>query len=149
VWIERRTHRHDVLAHLADQLAARDDGAAHHVAVARGVLRQAMQENVDVVGAVVMKAGKGIVEHRERAGAPRMRGQMFDVGNFGDGIGGTLEHHQAGGSVAQHPFYAAKVLDGQQGVSDAELRQKMLHDVASRTIRLDEGENVIAPLTQR
>jgi hypothetical protein len=30
----------------------------------------------------------------------------------------------------------------------AELCQHMLHDVASRTVRLDEGENVIALLAQ-
>src|SRR6266851_8306607 len=67
VRIERRSHGHDVLAHLRNQLAARNDCAAHHIAVARGVLRQAMQENVDVVGAVVVKTRKCIVEDGESA----------------------------------------------------------------------------------
>ncbi len=97
---------------------------------------------------MVVKARKGIIEHRESARAPRMRRQMFDVGDFGDRVGGTFEHHQAGRGMAQHPFYAFKVLDRQQGMSDTELREKMLHDVARRAIRLDEGENVIALLAQ-
>src|ERR1700719_2736786 len=107
---------------------------AHPIAVARGVLRQAMQENVDVVGAVVVKARKRIVENRESASAPRMRRQVFDVGDFGDRVGGTFEHHQAGRRPAQYPFYAVEVLDRQQGMSDPELRHEMLHDVARRAI---------------
>jgi hypothetical protein len=74
---------------------------------------------------------------------------MFDVGDFGDRIGGTFEHHQAGRHVVQNPFDALEVLDRHQCVGDAELRQKMLHDVARRAVRLDEGENVIALLAER
>ena len=52
------------------------------------------------------------------------------------------------GISLQHALDALEILDRQQGMRDAELRQQMLHDVARGTVRLDEGENVIALLAQ-
>ncbi len=147
--IQGRAHGYDVLAHGPDQFAARDDGAAHDIAVSGGVFRQAVQKDVDVVGAMVVKAREGIIEHGEGAGAARMAGQMADIGDLRHRIGGAFEHHQPGRPIAQHALDALEILDGQQRVGDPVLREKMLHDVARRPIGLDEGEDVIALLAQR
>ena len=106
---------------------ARDDRAAHHIAVARGVLGQAVQKDIDVVSAVVVKAGKGVVEHRQSAGAPRMRGQVLDVGDLGDRIGGTFEHHQARRHLAQHPLDAGA---GPRSTAGCESRRTSRADAA-------------------
>ena len=59
-----------------------------------GVLGQAVQEDIDVVAAVVVKAGKGVVHHGQSSCRARVQGQMLDVRDLGDGIRGTLEDHQ-------------------------------------------------------
>jgi hypothetical protein len=97
---------------------------------------------------MIVKARKGVVEHRQSAGAPRVTRQMFDIGDLRHRIGRALEYHQPGGPVAQHALDACEILDRQQGVRDAVLRQQMLHDVAGGAVGFDEGENVIALFAQ-
>jgi hypothetical protein len=74
---------------------------------------------------------------------------MLDVGDLGDRIGRAFEQHQASRFVAQHALDARAILDRQQRMRDAELREQMLHEIARRPVRLDEGEHVIALLAQR
>src|SRR5208337_481952 len=77
--VERRTHGDHILAHRGYQVTVRDNGAAHDIAMTGCELRQAVQKNIDVVAAMVMEAGKGVVHDGETLRAPRMRRQVFDI----------------------------------------------------------------------
>ena len=101
VRVQQCTEHREIRAQPLDELAPADDRAAHDVTRARGVLGEAVHEQVDLVFTVLVKAGEGVVHDRERAVAMREFDQPLDVGHLGDGIRGALEDHQrASGRVA-------------------------------------------------
>ena len=147
--IERGSHRHQVLAHGLDEASVRDDGAAHDIAMARRVLGQAVQEHVHVEAAMVVKTRERVVHDGEAPRAPRMRGQMRDVGDLGDRIGRAFEDDQTRRGPFEHALDAREILDRQQRVRDSVAREQLLHDIAGGTVGFDERENVIALPAQR
>ena len=135
--------------HGLDELAPRDDRAAHDVAVARGVLRQAVDEDVDAVLAVVVEACEGVVEHRERAGCVRRTGNAGDVRDARDRIRRRLEIDDSSRAAGEHPLDALVVLYREHRVLDAEALQQALDQLAARPVHLDEAEHVVARLEER
>jgi len=108
VRVERATQGAEIGTHGADQLGARDDGPAHDIAGAGGVLGQAVNEHVHIVVAVLVEAGKGVVHDGERARRMARRVERADVGDLGDRVGRALEEHQARGLRRECAFHAAR-----------------------------------------
>ena len=148
VRIEQRAEHREIRPQAVDELVFADDRAAHHVARARGVLREAVHVQVDVELAVLVKAGEGVVDDRERAVPVRELHQSPDVGDLGDRVGRALEEHQPRRARRQRVLDAGHVLDGEHGVLDAEAREQPADDVARRAVGLDEEQDVIALLRE-
>ena len=146
--VQRRAEGRHILAHCGNQRAVRDNGSAHDIPVTRSEFGEAVQENIDVVAAMVVKSGKGVIHDGEAFSAARVPRQMLDVRDFRHGIGGAFEHHQASRRIAKYAFDADQILDGQQRVPHPIFGQQVLHDVARWPIGLDEAQNMVALLTQ-
>jgi hypothetical protein len=99
-----------------DQLGATDDGARHDVAVSGGVLGQAVQVQVDVVLAVVVETGEGIIERGQRAVGMRELRDAGDVGDARDRIGRRLEMHEFRRALGERALDGGVILDGQHRV---------------------------------
>ncbi len=69
--IERGAENPGTGAHPLDELAACEHRPAHDVAVARCVLRQAVNEEIHGVAAVVVQPCQRVVEQGQRAVLPR------------------------------------------------------------------------------
>ena len=123
----KRGADHDCVApDQPDQLVAGDDRTTHDVAVPGGIFRQAVDEDVDAVLAVVVKTREGIVDHGQRA--VRMRGTRNapDVGDPGHRIGRALEPDQPGRPLGKHALDARIILDRQHRVLYSEAAQQVL-----------------------
>ena len=145
--IQRAAQQREVRPHPRDQLGAADDRAAHDIAVAGDELGEAVQEQIDLVLAMLVRAGEAYC--RARVSAPCARASRVIAAISATlliGIGGALEDHQARGLAAQHALDAGQIVDRQQGVSDAELRQRPPDQLARRAVALDEAQHVIALL---
>ena len=147
--VERAAQGAEIGAHVADQLGARDDGPAHDVAGAGGVLGQAVNEHVHVVVAVLVKPGKGVVHDGERARRPGEARERADVGDLGDRVGRALEEHQARGLRRECAFHAREILDGKHAVRHAEAAQQAADEIAARVVGLDEADDVVTLLGER
>ena len=64
-------------------------------------------------------------------------------------IGRTFEDRQSCRFLFEQLFDAGQILDGQHGMGHRELGEQMLHDVARRSIGLDEQQHMITRLAQR
>ena len=71
--IEHAAQQHEVRAQAADQFGRTDHHATHYVTVTRCVLGQAVQEQVDISVAMLVKAGQRVVQQGERTGGARQR----------------------------------------------------------------------------
>ena len=147
--VERAAQGAEIGAHGADQLGARDDGPAHDVAGARGVLGEAVNEHVHVVVAVLVKPGEGVVHDGERARRPGEARERADVGDLGDRVGRALEEHQARGLRRECAFHAREILDGKHAVRHAEAAQQAADEIAARVVGLDEADDVVTLLGER
>ena len=147
--IEQRAEQDALAADRPDQLGAADDRAGHHVAVAGGVLRQAVQVQVDAVLAVVVETGEGVVERGQRAVRVRGLRDARDVGDAGDRVGRRLEIDEFRRALGEHALDAGVVLDGQHRVRDAESRKQSLDQLQARPIGFDEAQQVVAGLELR
>ena len=104
--------------------------------------------DVDVELAVVVKAGEGIVQHRQRTvlrAAAVMRSMSATLST---GLDGDSNITNRVGLLGQGLLDPRDVLDGQHGVRHAVARQQATDHVARRLIHLGEQEHVIALLAQ-
>ena len=114
--IKERAQGNEVGPHRLDQVRSRYHRATHDVAVPGGIFGQAVHEDIDIVLAVVMKAGKRVIEQRQRPVCARRPCQTRDIGDLGDRIGRAFEHDQAGWLLRQRLLGTVEILDRQQRV---------------------------------
>jgi hypothetical protein len=114
----------------------------------RGVLGEAVQEQVHIGVAMLVETRQRVVEQRQRAAGARAAGDVADVGDAHGRIGGRLEDHQCGGRLAQHAFDAGIVLDRQHGVAHAIARQGATDQRARGRVGFDEAQHMVAGLQQ-
>ncbi len=144
VRIEHAAQYGEIRAQRADQAVVGDGGATHHIAMAGDELGQAVEKYIDIVLTVLVYTGEGIVEQGQRAVGARQARERGDVGDLVDRVGGTLEDHQACGARGQLALNAGKILDRQHTVGNAKFRQRAQHQMARRSIGLDEAQHMIA-----
>ena len=79
--------------------------------MAGGEFRQAVQVEIDIVLAVLMHPGEGIVEQGHGAVRPRQASDRGDIGNPVDRIGRAFEYHQPGCTAGERTLDGVEVLD--------------------------------------
>ena len=126
------------------RLLLADHDAAHGVAVAVRVLRQAVHEVVDLVAAVVVQAGERVVEHGDDVVPLRERRDRREVGHLQHRIRRRLEQHELRVVLRERLLDAGQVVHAQHRELDPELRQEAPHGDAVRPIRLDEDHDAVA-----
>ena len=89
----------------------RNDSATHDVPRTGGVLCQTMHEYIDVILAMLVKTGKGIVQHAERAVRACELSDSGKVGDFSDRICRALKEHQTRRLSHQRALDTGKVFD--------------------------------------
>ena len=142
--VEQRPEQHALAADRLGELRPRDDGPAHDVAVARGVLGQAVHEHVHAVLPVVVEARESVVHHGQRARRMRRARDARDVGNARDRVGRRLEVHEARLALGERALDARVVLDREHRVRDAEPGERPADEAERRAVGLDKAEDVVA-----
>jgi ATP-dependent Lon protease len=126
--------------------AVADHDTAHRVAVTVGVLRHAVHEVIELVAAVVVQSGEGVVEHRDHVVTLRERRYALEVRHLQHGVRRRLEQHELRVVLRERLLDTVQVVDAQHRELHTQLRQETPDGYAIRPIRLDEDHDAIAGL---